>query len=411
MTEKKVPEVRFKGFSDAWEQRKLKEISNKVTEKNKNNEFSETLTNSAEHGVINQRDFFDKDISNIKNLNGYYIVREDDFVYNPRISNFAPVGPIKRNKLGKTGVMSPLYYVFRTHSIDKKFLDYFFETTAWHKFMNLNGDSGARADRFAIKDSTFKTMPIPYPVLEEQIKIGQFLDRLNNTITLHQRKLNLLKQLKQAYLQLMFPKNHERTPELRFVNFEGEWEQRKLGEIVKRVTRKNKNLESTLPLTISAQYGLVDQVSFFNKQVASKNITGYFLLSNGDFAYNKSYSKDYPFGAVKRLDKYDMGVLSTLYIVFKPTEVNTDFLVTYYETDVWHTEIAMRAAEGARNHGLLNITASDFFDTELTLPSNNDEQKIVGVFFKKFNDTITFYQNKINHLNSLKSAFLKKMFI
>ena len=200
----KVPELRFAGFADAWDVRKLEEISDKVTEKNKNSEFVETLTNSAEFGIINQRDFFDKNISNEKNLNGYYIVREDDFVYNPRISNYAPVGPIKRNKLGRTGVMSPLYYVFRQHNIDKKFLEYYFDTTVWHKFMKINGDSGARADRFAIKDSIFKTMPIPYPSIEEQRKIGKFFDNLNDTITLHQRKLDLLKEQKKGFLQKMF---------------------------------------------------------------------------------------------------------------------------------------------------------------------------------------------------------------
>ena len=200
----KVPELRFAGFADDWELRKLEEISDKVTEKNKNSEYVETLTNSAEFGIINQRDFFDKNISNEKNLNGYYIVREDDFVYNPRISNYAPVGPIKRNKLGRTGVMSPLYYVFRPYNIDKKFLEYYFDTTVWHKFMKINGDSGARADRFAIKDSIFKTMPIPYPSIEEQRKIGKFFDNLNDTITLHQRKLDLLKEQKKGYLQKMF---------------------------------------------------------------------------------------------------------------------------------------------------------------------------------------------------------------
>ena len=172
----------------AWEQRKLSIISDKVIEKNKDSVYSETLTNSAEFGIINQRDFFDKDISNIKNLNGYYVVRNDDFVYNPRISKYAPVGPIKRNKLGRTGVMSPLYYVFRTHDIDRSYLEYYFETTYWHRFMKLNGDSGARSDRFAIKDSVFKQMPIPYPSLKEQEKIGQVIEGLSNLITLHQRK-------------------------------------------------------------------------------------------------------------------------------------------------------------------------------------------------------------------------------
>ena len=172
----------------AWEQRKLKEISKKVTEKNTNNQYTETLTNSAEFGIINQRDFFDKDISNSANLASYYIVQNDDFVYNPRISNLAPVGPIKRNKLGRTGVMSPLYYVFRVTSVERNFLEIFFETSIWHKFMKENGDSGARADRFAIKDSLFIEMPIAIPQKQEQQKIGAFFTALDRYITIHQRK-------------------------------------------------------------------------------------------------------------------------------------------------------------------------------------------------------------------------------
>ena len=200
----KVPELRFAGFVDDWEERKLGDISYKVKEKNKTGEFTETLTNSAEYGIINQRDFFDKDISNAKNLTGYYVVKNDDFVYNPRISNFAPVGPIKRNKLGRTGVMSPLYYVFRTHDIDKNYFEKYFDTVYWHRFMELNGDSGARADRFAIKDSVFVEMPIPYPTMDEQQKIGSFFQQLDNTIALHQLKLDLLKEQKKGFLQKMF---------------------------------------------------------------------------------------------------------------------------------------------------------------------------------------------------------------
>ena len=124
-----TPKLRFPGFTEAWEQRKLGEISDKVTEKNIGNFYDETFTNSAEFGIVTQRDFFDKDISNAKNLNGYYVVQNDDFVYNPRISNFAPVGPIKRNRLARTGVMSPLYYVFRTHDIDKTYLGHYFDST------------------------------------------------------------------------------------------------------------------------------------------------------------------------------------------------------------------------------------------------------------------------------------------
>lgn len=179
--------------SFAWEQRKLKEIADKVSEKNKNNEFSEPFTNSAEQGIISQKDYFDREIVNNENLDGYYIVRNDDFIYNPRISVTAPVGPINRNRLGRNGVMSPLYTVFRTHDIDNLYLEFYFKTTKWHRFMKLNGDSGARFDRFTISSTQFMEMPIPYPTLDEQQKIGKYFDSLDHLITLHHRKHFYLK--------------------------------------------------------------------------------------------------------------------------------------------------------------------------------------------------------------------------
>ena len=187
-----------------WEQRKLSEIAIRVTEKNKNNEFTEPFTNSAELGIISQKEYFEREIVNDENLDGYYIVRKDDFVYNPRISGTAPVGPINRNRLERNGVMSPLYTVFRVHDIASLYLEYYFKTTNWHCFMKLNGDSGARFDRFTISSTQFMEMPIPYPEVEEQKKIGAYFDHLDHLITLHQQKCADLKKLKKYMLQNMF---------------------------------------------------------------------------------------------------------------------------------------------------------------------------------------------------------------
>lgn len=199
-----VPEIRFDGFTDDWEQRKLSEIAVKVTEKNKDGAYSEPFTNSAELGIISQKDYFDREIVNEENLNSYYIVRNDDFVYNPRISVTAPVGPINRNRLGRNGVMSPLYTVFRTNGINNLYLEFYFKTTSWHKFMKLNGDSGARFDRFTIGSSQFMEMPIPYPTLEEQKKIGEYFENLDYLITLHQCKFGKLQNIKKFMLEKMF---------------------------------------------------------------------------------------------------------------------------------------------------------------------------------------------------------------
>ena len=170
-----------------------------------------------------------------------------------------------------------------------------------------------------------------------------------------------------------------------------------MGELVDRVVRKNTNNESTLPLTISAQYGLVDQITYFNNRVASRDVSNYYLVLNGEFAYNKSTSDGYPFGAVKRLDLYEKGVLSTLYIVFSPKkeqQVDSDFLTVFFDTDRWHKGVAERAAEGARNHGLLNISAEDFFDIDLSVPKDVAEQKQIGAIIRQLDNLITLHQRQ-----------------
>ena len=142
---------------------------------------------------------------------------------------------------------------------------------------------------------------------------------------------------------------------------------------------------------------MIDQNEFFDKRIASKDVRGYYLIKKGEFAYNKSTSVDAPLGAIKRLDKYNNGVLSTLYILFKiidDTSTGSDYLVTYYATDLWHRGIQSIAAEGARNHGLLNIAPNDFFETMLSIPLNISEQKKVGDFFISLDHLITLHQSK-----------------
>ena len=175
-------------------------------------------------------------------------------------------------------------------------------------------------------------------------------------------------------------KSNETTPKvptLRFAEYTDEWHKFALSDFVTRITRRNKHNESSLPLTISAQYGLVDQITFFNKTVASVDLSGYYLLYNGDFAYNKSYSNDYAWGAVKRLEKYEKGCLSSLYFVFRPTDkVDSDYLTHYFETNKWHKGISDIAGEGARNHGLLNMSVDDYFATKHYLPTLSEQRKI-----------------------------------
>ena len=256
-----------------------------------------------------------------------------------------------------------------------------------------------------------KDMLLYMPSTVEQQQIGDFFAKLDSLITLHQRKYDKLVIFKKSMLEKMFPKDGESVPEIRFAGFTDPWEQRKLGDIAERVTRKNENNESDLPLTISAQHGLIDQRLFFNAQVASRDMSGYYLLRQGEFAYNKSTSADSPWGAIKRLTRYEKGCVSTLYICFALLNANPDYLVTYYETNRWHKAVQMIAAEGARNHGLLNIAPDDFFDTMVSLPESQAEQQTIGAFFSRLDSLITLHQRKLELLQNIKKSLLDKMFV
>ncbi|WMP15634.1 restriction endonuclease subunit S [Thiothrix lacustris] len=200
-------ELRFKDEQGrafpAWDSVDLGDLAFKVNTKNKDDSISKVLTNSAVQGIVSQNDFFDKDIANKNNLEGYYVVELNDFVYNPRISSSAPVGPIKRNKLAK-GVMSPLYTVFRFKSGCLDFLEYFFETTYWHDHMKSVSNMGARFDRMNITNEGFFALPIALPSIAEQEKIAGFLSAVDEKISHAQAQLEALKQYKQGLLQQMF---------------------------------------------------------------------------------------------------------------------------------------------------------------------------------------------------------------
>jgi len=186
-----------------WEEKTLGQLADRQTRKNEDQSIDRVLTNSATQGVINQQDYFDKDIANSENLAGYYVLEKGDYVYNPRISVSAPVGPINKNKIG-LGVMSPLYTVFRFHAQDTTFYDHYFKTSLWHKYMCSVANYGARHDRMNISTSDFMNLPLPYPVPEEQQKIVDFLTLLDQKIEVASQKIKHTEQFKKGLLQKMF---------------------------------------------------------------------------------------------------------------------------------------------------------------------------------------------------------------
>ena len=385
-----------------WEQVELNDIADKSTLKNRKNENKIVLTNSAELGIVKQQDYFDKDIANSKNLSNYYVVKNNYFVYNPRISNQAKYGPINYNSLGIVGIMSPLYFVFKVHNnVNNIFLGVLFKTSVWHRFMYENGDTGARADRFSIKDSVFMTMPLNIPSITEQSKIAKLFQSLDKTITLHEEKQCQLEQLKKALLQKMFA-DKTGYPALRFKGFTEKWEQEKLGNIIRQSSLKNNNYN--YPILTSAHEGLVPQSTHFGSQ-QRHDTSDYNVIKPNQITYrNRSDDGRFTFN----INKLNItGLVSKFYPVFSFENTDNDFMVNNlnhnpqikYDLDV--------LSVGTGQHVLSFTNLKKY---EILAPSYV-EQKRIGQFLLQLNRTITLHDKKIQYLKQLKRGLLQKMFV
>ena len=216
--------------------------------------------------------------------------------------------------------------------------------------------------------------PICYPEIREQREIAKILTTQDKVIELKEKLLEEKQQQKKYLMQQLL------TGKKRLPGFNGEWQSCRLHQIAKRIRRKN-TVGNENVLTISAQYGLINQSEFFNKEIASEDKSNYYLLQRNDFAYNKSYSSGYPFGAIKRLTRYDIGIVSPLYICFEIVGENVylEYMEQYFEAGLMNREIHAFAQEGARNHGLLNIAVDDFFNSKIILPSLEEQQAIAAI--------------------------------
>lgn len=227
-----VPRLRFPQFRNTagWGTPPLEQIAERVSTRNNDGTVTRVLTNSAERGVLDQRDYFDRDIATAGKVDGYYIVEKGDYVYNPRTSSAAPVGPISRNNVGR-GVMSPLYTVFRFSANQTDFYEHYFRSAGWHPYLRSASSTGARHDRMAISTSAFIRMPVPTPPSAEQKKVADCLTSLDEVIAAQGRKVQALKAHKRGLMQQLFPCEGDTRPRLRFPKFLGapEWDEKTLG--------------------------------------------------------------------------------------------------------------------------------------------------------------------------------------
>ena len=310
-----------------------------------------------------------------------------------------------RSVNGKTYITEHAIAAAGNEKSNTSFLHYLFLK------MNLGQYSDQSAQPGLAVNKLLK-LEVSLPPISEQKKIAKLLSLLDERIATQNKIIEDLKKLKSAIIEKVFCSPNKRNPMCRIEGFEQALSTYKMSDFSSRIATKNKDSKCSLVLTIAAQYGLVNQESFFNKSVASENLTGYYLLHKGEFAYNRSYSAGYDWGAVKRLDNYDEGVLSTLYICFKINEtiVDSDYLTYYFESTKWHRGLSDIAGEGARNHGLLNVSITDYFNTKHRFPVI-EEQKAIA----KMLNTITEKERKATLLGECyqkqKQYLLRQMFI
>ncbi|HBM8431786.1 TPA: restriction endonuclease subunit S [Staphylococcus aureus] len=386
---KNVPELRFPGFEGEWEEKKLGEFAGKVTQKNVDKKYIETLTNSAELGIISQKDYFDKEISNIDNIKKYYVVEENDFVYNPRMSNYAPFGPVNRNKLGKKGVMSPLYTVFKIQNIDLNFIEFYFKSSKWYRFMALNGDSGARADRFSIKDRTFMEMPLHIPCMDEQIKISQFFSKLDRQIELEEQKLELLQQQKKGYMQKIF------SQELRFKDENGkdypEWEE----TTIKEIAQINTGKKDTKDAITNGSYDFYVRSPIVYK-INTFSYEGEAILTVGDGV------------GVGKVFHYVNGKFDYHQRVYKISDFKNYYglLLFYYFSQNFLKETKKYSAKTSVDSVRKDMIANMKVPRPIYI-----EQKKIGQFIKRVDNKTKIQKQVIELLKQRKKSLLQKMFI
>lgn len=366
---------------DLWMDEPLDAFFYKVKEKNSEKKYNTVFTNSATNGVIPQSQYFEKDIANEENIDGYYIVRAGDYIYNPRISEKAPYGPINQNLTGCTGIASPLYTVFSKKEnvcICDDYIRYYLDSAEWNKYIYSVANYGARFDRMNISDSDFMNMPIALPPFAEQQKIAEILMQCDKLIELYQNETDELQKLKKICLCKMFPKSGNDVPEWRFPQFTDAWEQRKLGELVDVCSgRDYKHLsEGTIPVYGTGGYMLsVNEALSYDKDAIGIGRKG---------TIDKPYILKAPFWTV-----------DTLFYAIPREKVDLNFAFDIFQNIDWKKKDESTGVPSLSKTAINNI---------YVLAPKFEEQQVLGRFFSRIDNLITLHQRKLAGMEKQKKS-------
>lgn len=359
------------------------------------------LSVTMNDGVIPRSEIEGKDNSSADKSN-YKVVLMGDMVYNSMRMWQGANGTSPYD-----GIVSPAYTVLMPKiPISNGYFAALFKSPNLINEFRKNSQ-GMTSDTWNLKYPQIETIKVHIPPLSEQNRVADMLGTLERRIAKQAQLVENLKKYKRGVFETVFSQKVRLIPR----NKRKDWQKYKLSDFATRVTRKNGG-QSDIPLTISAQYGLIDQRDFFSKTVASADMSGYYLLRSGEYAYNRSTSNDYPFGSIKRLELYPMGAVSTLYLCFRVKDdiVLSDLAKWYFESSQWHRGVNEICAEGARNHGLLNVPTDGFFNTVHTLPSDPEEQLAIASYLSLFQARLDSAQAVLEKLLRIRSGLMQRLF-
>lgn len=402
MNETKKPKIRFAEFGNEWEQRKFGEIFEEYSEKN--HMELPALTIVQGEGTI-CRDESDRSLLYDKaNLSNYKMVKEGDFIVHLR--SFEGGLEIATN----TGLISPAYHTFHGENTDSRFYYSYFRSK---KFI----DTDLKPHVYGIRDGRsidiegMKTIKIPYTSYDEQTAIGTYIAKFDNLITLSQRKYDRLVCVKKSMLEKMFPKDGADVPEVRFKGFTGVWERSTLENYLSVSNEKNTSdtYDKTDVLSVSGDYGIVNQIEFQGRSFAGVSVSNYGIVHTGDVVYTKSPLNSNPYGIIKT-NKGKTGIVSTLYAVYHTkTNAFPDFVQVYFEQHArMNNYMHPLVNKGAKND--MKVSAENALKGTVIFPSYN-EQKTISNFFAKLDNLISLQRQELEKLQSIKKALLEKMFV
>lgn len=406
---KYIPALRFPEFQNdgEWKRCKLSDVAVRKGKKNTKGIELPVYTNSATSGVISQEDYFDREIVTKENLVNYGIIEPNDFVYNPRVSVTAPVGPISRNKLSR-GIMSPLYLIFGFNGGDINFFEHYFKGNSWHNYLRAKANYGARFDRINIGTKEFMDMPIPYPSLSEQQKIADCLSSLDKYIDATKRKLKLLREHKKGLMQRLFPAKGKTIPALRFPEFQndGEWQIVSLGEITSVVNRRNKSNRSLPIYSINNAEGFVPQSQQFagmDSEARGYDISAYKIIGKHTFAYNPARIN---VGSIGYSGELKDILISSLYVCFKTMDnVDDDFIMCFFISYIFNQAVESNVEGGIRSY----LFYENFSRINIAIPSLY-EQKRIASCITSIEDVIKQTNKQICLLETHKNGLLQQLF-